>query len=725
MSSKIPTAIYVNRELSWLKFNERVLEQAEDERLPLFERMRFISIYGSNLDEFFMVRVGGLYDARLFTPDEIDAKTGMTINEQIDAIYDRVRALLPRVETCYCNLVMEMEKHGIHQVNFDRLSDYEKGILEAYFKTNVEPFLAPQIIDRHHPFPYLSNKEQFVGLCLRNEKDKKGFDFAVIPVTDLHFKRFHIFQNETKTGWNYVLMAPLIYHFADRLFRKSVVDEKVIFRITRNGDLRVDEALYDEDMDWRSQMEQILNKRKRSAAVRLQLSKPVSERLKEYLLKRLDICERAVMVTNELPPSLTFIYGLFGELENRYPELNYGPMPQVMPPGIDAGDSIIRKLDENGDIFLAYPYHGMKTFLDLLDEAAVSPQVRSIKITLYRIASGSKVAQALIKAAENGKDVLVLVELKARFDEEHNIIWSKRLEEAGCTVIYGMENYKVHSKLCVITRREGNKVSYITQVGTGNYNEKTAKQYTDFCLITKNQSIGEEASRVFQTLQLGGFVDKSNHLLVAPLQMKNRFIEYIDDEITVAKRGEPARIILKVNGLSNKDMIDKLIEASQAGVKITLYVRGICCLRAGVPGYTENIVVKSMVGRFLEHPRIYLFGIGKRENLFIGSADWMTRNLLYRVEVGVRVLDPLIKETIMDILDILEKDNVLAREMLADGTYRRLYPDLDSRAINSQYEQYEYFKEKSKNWKIHSAAAAELKEKPSFFQRLINRLFNR
>lgn len=724
MSSKIPTAIYVNRELSWLKFNERVLEQAEDERLPLFERMRFISIYGSNLDEFFMVRVGGLYDARLFTPDEIDAKTGMTINEQIDAIYDHVRALLPRVETCYRNLVLEMEKHGIHQVDFDRLSDYEKSILEAYFQSNVEPFLAPQIIDRHHPFPYLSNKEQFVGLCLQNEKDKKGFDFAVIPVTDLHFKRFYIFQNETKTGWNYVLMAPLIHYFADRLFKRSIVEEKVIFRITRNGDLRVDEALYDEDMDWRSQMEQILNKRKRSAAVRLQLSKPISQRLEDYLLKRLDICERAVMVTNDLPPSLTFVYGLFGDLEDKYPELNYSPMPQVMPPGINAGDSIIKKIDENGDIFLAYPYHGMKTFLDLLDEAAVSPQVCSIKITLYRIASGSKVAQALIKASENGKDVLVLVELKARFDEEHNIIWSKRLEEAGCTVIYGMENYKVHSKLCVITRREGSHVSYITQVGTGNYNEKTAKQYTDFCLITKNQSIGEEASRVFQTLQLGGFVDKSNHLLVAPLQMKNRFIQYIDDEIAAAKQGLPARIILKVNGLSNKDMIDKLIEASQAGVKITLYVRGICCLRAGVPGYTDNIVVKSMVGRFLEHPRIYLFGVGNRENLFIGSADWMTRNLLYRVEVGVRILDPKIKETIMDILDILEKDNVLARVMLADGTYRRLYPDLDSRAINSQAEQYEYFKEKNKNWKIQSEEQISEK-KESVFQRVIKRLFGR
>lgn len=724
MNSRIPTAIYVNRELSWLKFNERVLEQAEDERLPLFDRMRFISIYGSNLDEFFMIRVGGLYDARLFTPDEIDGKTGMTIDEQIDSIYDRVRALQPRAETCYKNLLMELEKHGIHQVDFDHLTNYEKSILEAYFKTNVEPFLAPQIIDRHHPFPYLSNKEQFVGLCLRNEKDKKGFDFAVIPVTDVHFKRFHIFQNEAKTGWNYVLMAPLICHFADRLFKKSVVDEKVIFRITRNGDLRVEEALYDEDMDWRSQMEKILNKRKRSAAVRLQLSKPVSKQLKEYLLKRLEIYDRAVMITNELPPSLTFIFGLFGELEGRYPELNYGPMPQVMPAGINAGDSIIRKLDENGDIFLAYPYHGMKTFLDLLDEAAVSPQVTSIKITLYRIASGSKVAQALIKAAENGKDVLVLVELKARFDEEHNIIWSKRLEEAGCTVIYGMESYKVHSKLCVITRREGNKVSYITQVGTGNYNEKTAKQYTDFCLITRNQNIGEEASRVFQTLQLGGFVDKSNYLLVAPLQMKNRFIEYIDKEIEVAKKGEPARIFIKVNGLSNKDMIDKLIEASQAGVKITLHVRGICCLRAGVPGYTENIVVKGMVGRFLEHPRIYLFGVGERENLFIGSADWMTRNLLYRVEVAVQILDPLVKKTIMDILDIMEKDNVLAREMLADGTYRRLYPDLDSRAINSQEEQYEYFKEKTKNWKEKSATV-ECEKQPNVFLRLINRLFKR
>lgn len=713
MRSKNPNELYVNRELSWLSFNERVLESAEDDRIPLFERIRFLSIYGSNLDEFFMVRMGGLYDAAMVTPEDYDTKTGMSVDEQIYAIYDRVRTLQPRVETCYESLIKELKQNSIHQVDINNLSRYEDLVLSQYFQKNIQPFLAPQIIDKHHPFPYLSNKEQFVGLRFANDNGR--MEFAVIPVTSKAFSRYFIFPEEFGDGHSFIMMEPLIFYFADKLFKKKTVVEKFIFRITRNGDLKVDEALFDEDIDWRAQMEQIINKRKRSAAVRLQLSTIPSEEMLSYLLKRLEIVPEAVYITTSLPLSLNFIYGLFGELSESYPQFNYEPMPPLMPPGLNPGDSILSYLNNGEDIFLYYPYHGMKTFLDLLDEAAIDSKVTSIKITLYRIASGSKVAQALAKAAENGKDVLVLVELKARFDEEHNIIWSKRLEEAGCTVIYGMEKYKVHSKLCVITRRTGRNVEYITQVGTGNYNEKTARQYTDCALITKDQQIGIEAVRVFENLQMGQFVEQSHYLLVAPLQMQSRLLQMIDEEIKVAQSGKPAQITLKANGLSNKAVIDKLVEASQAGVKITMHIRGICCLKAGVPGYTENITIKSFVGRFLEHPRIYHFGYGEREKLYISSADLMTRNLTYRVEVGVQILSPKVQRAFRDIFSIWDGDNMLARVMQPDGTYVRLYPQADERPIHSQMELYAYFKHLSNQYQ---KPAQTSKKKKGILQRL-------
>lgn len=697
MSLQDQKSIYVNRELSWLSFNERVLESAEDRRLPLFERMRFLSIYGSNLDEFFMVRVGSLYDALLVTPDECDTKTGMRVEEQIQAIYERTQALQPRVEGCYVEIVEALKQENFHQVDINNLSPYEELILSQYFQKNIQPFLAPQIIDKHHPFPYLSNKEQFIGLRFETDNDQPSF--GVIPLTSHHFPRYFSFPEEFGQGRSFVMMEPLIYLFANKLFKKKKVAEKFIFRITRNGDLKVEEALYDEDIDWRSQMEQIINKRKRSVAVRLQLSQPISDKMKAYLLKKLELDEAAIVIGGQLPLSLNFIYGLLGEVEQEYPALNYEPMPALMPPGINPGDSVFGHLNHGEDIFLYYPFHAMKTFLDLLDEAAVHEDVTSIKITLYRIASGSKVAQALIKAAENGKDVLVLVELKARFDEEHNIVWSKRLEEAGCTVIYGMGNYKVHSKLCLITKRSGRDVEYITQIGTGNYNEKTARQYTDCSLITKDQKIALEALRVFEGLQTGHFVEHTEYLLVAPLQMQSRILEMMDKEIALAKQGEPARITIKANGFSFKPAIDKVVEASQAGVKVELYIRGICCLKAGVPGYTESVTIKSMVGRFLEHPRIYRFGYGDREKIYISSADLMTRNLKYRVEVGVEILSPKVKRILRDVLDIFAQDNMLARVMQADGSYVRLYPQEGERPIDSQMELYDYFKQLSRESK--------------------------
>lgn len=682
---------YVNRELSWLRFNERVLEEAEDSRLPLFERMRFIAIFGSNLDEFFMVRVGGLSDAVAITPDSIDKKSQMTAAEQLDMVYGEVRNIMPRVEKCYVNLMRQLRQHGIYQISPANVTEYQERMLERYFSEAVKPYLSPQVIDSHHPFPYLSNKEQY--LCLVLEGDEKKPNVAVVPIMNNNFPRYYIFPDESGRGFCFITSANLVYYFADKLLPKSKITDKFLFRLTRNGDLRVDEALYDEELDWRDQMEKLIKTRKHSSVVRVQLSKEISPEILRYLLKRVKAKNKSVIVTEQLPLSLNFIFGLFGDLAAEFPTLNYENVQSLMPACISPGDSIIRHLDRSGgDILLAYPYHSMKTFLDLLDEAAVDPTVTSIHITLYRIASGSKVAQALAKAAENGKNVMVLVELKARFDEEHNIIWSKRLEEAGCQVIYGFDQYKVHSKLCVITRKVNGAVKHIVQIGTGNYNEKTARQYSDYSLITTNTDIAHEAVNVFETLSLGQFVEDSKYLLVAPLQMKHRFIELIDTEIEAANNGYPARVVAKMNGLSDKDIIDKLIEASQAGVKITMYIRGICCMRAGVPGLTENITIKSMVGRFLEHPRVFLFGYGEREHLYIGSADWMTRNLNYRVEVAVEILDKEVKQTIFDVLDIISKDNMLARVQQPDGTYKRVYPQEGEKKIDSQREQYEMFK---------------------------------
>lgn len=682
---------YVNRELSWLRFNERVLEEAEDSRLPLFERMRFIAIFGSNLDEFFMVRVGGLSDAVAITPDSIDKKSQMTAVEQLDMVYGEVRNIMPRVEKCYINLMRQLRQHGIYQISPANVTEYQERMLERYFSEAVKPYLSPQVIDSHHPFPYLSNKEQY--LCLVLEGDEKKPNVAVVPIMNNNFPRYYIFPDESGRGFCFITSANLVYYFADKLLPKSKITDKFLFRLTRNGDLRVDEALYDEELDWRDQMEKLIKTRKHSSVVRVQLSKEISPEILRYLLKRVKAKNKSVIVTEQLPLSLNFIFGLFGDLAAEFPTLNYENVQSLMPACISPGDSIIRHLDRSGgDILLAYPYHSMKTFLDLLDEAAVDPTVTSIHITLYRIASGSKVAQALAKAAENGKNVMVLVELKARFDEEHNIIWSKRLEEAGCQVIYGFDQYKVHSKLCVITRNVNGAVKHIVQIGTGNYNEKTARQYSDYSLITTNTDIAHEAVNVFETLSLGQFVEDSKYLLVAPLQMKHRFIELIDTEIEAANNGYPARVVAKMNGLSDKDIIDKLIEASQAGVKITMYIRGICCMRAGVPGLTENITIKSMVGRFLEHPRVFLFGYGEREHLYIGSADWMTRNLNYRVEVAVEILDKEVKQTIFDVLDIISKDNMLARVQQPDGTYKRVYPQEGEKKIDSQREQYEMFK---------------------------------
>lgn len=679
--------IYVNREISWLKFNERVLEEAEDQRVPLMERLKFVAIYDSNLDEFMMIRVGSLFDNLLISKDYRDAKTGMTSNDQLDGIFRQTKILSGRLNSAYTDIIEQLKVKNVVQVDCEQMDMYDSAVIAKYFHDEIQPLISPQIIDKQHPFPFFRNEELYVGLHFVEEHHQ--VQFGVVPVSCC-FARMFIFPSSDGEGLRFALVEDIISHFSDKIFKKYKIESRFVMRVTRNGDVNMNEGLYDQEIDWRDEMERLLKKRKKSAAVRLQISTALKPDLLSYLCKRLEITEREVIIES-LPLDLSFVYELAAKVEHTHPELFFDPLPPVLPAGLVAGQSMIQEIERRGDMLLAFPFHNIKPFLDLLDEAAVDPTVISIKMTLYRVASASKIISALIKAAENGKDVLVMVELRARFDEQNNIDWSKQLEEAGCTVIYGVEDYKVHSKLMVITRKDKGRLCYITQVGTGNYNEKTAKMYTDLSLLTTNEGIAMDSLNVFQNLLLGSFVEHAQYLLVAPKQLRVRIMELIDEEIHYAQNGQEARIVVKINSISDKEMIDKLLEASQAGVQITMFVRGICCFRAGVPGFSENIVIKSIVGRFLEHSRIYVFGTGAREKIYIGSADWMTRNTIYRVEVAVEILSQPIKEKLLYMLKIMDSDNVKARQMDSEGTYHRVPRKANEPLIDSQRILYNYF----------------------------------
>lgn len=696
--------IYVNREISWLRFNERVLEEAEDQRVPLMERLKFVAIYASNLDEFMMIRVGSLFDSMLLDQKYRDTKTNLTAKEELDGVFRLVKILSGRLNCAYIDIIEQLKDFDIEQVNLRQMNDYEREVITRYFQEEMMPLLSPQIIDKQHPFPFFRNEELYVGLHFADSNDV--IQFGVIPINDT-FSRFFTFRGAENKGYRFVLAEDIISYFAEEIFSIYPIKGKFVMRVTRNGDININEGLYDEDIDWRDEMERLLKKRKKATAVRLQLSAVPEPELLDYLCKKLDLTQREVIIEGQ-PLDLSFVYPLADQLEQEHKNLYYDSLPPVVSFN---GASMIERISKRGDMLLAFPFQSVKPFIDLLDEAAIDPQVVSIKITLYRVASGSKVVRALMKAAENGKDVLVMVELRARFDEQNNIDWSKQLEEAGCTVIYGVENYKVHSKLMVITRKEKGKLSYITQVGTGNYNEKTAKIYTDLMLITADETIAKEALNVFQSLLMGSFVETSNRLLVAPKQLKSRIIDLIDREKEFARKGEPAEIIVKINSISDKGIIDKLLEASQAGVKIKMFIRGICCFRAGIAGISENITIKSIVGRFLEHSRIYVFGVGERRKIYIGSADWMTRNTQFRVEVASEILSPTIQEQLMYLLEVLDRDNVKAREMDSDGKYQRLFNANHNTPIDSQRVLYEYFAKE---------ADEEVQQQPqeSFFGRL-------
>ncbi len=655
--------IYNNRELSWLKFNERVLEEAEDERVPLCERLTFASIYQSNLDEFFMVRVGSLMDQELLDQELRENKTNMTPGEQIHAILKEVKKLNDRRDSIYTELMEKMEAYGVRLVDFRKIGKEESDYLEKYFEAEIEPLISPTVVGKRQPFPFLRNKEIYAvaSLSTKSQKERIG----IIPCSNSVFER--LIEIPTMKGC-YMLSEELILHFLPKVFKGYAITGKSLIRVTRNADIDAD-ALYDEDLDYREFMADLIKQRKKLSPVRLELSREMDGDVVRVLCKYLEV-KRSHVFRGEAPLDLAFVFTIQDKLR-RNPELFFEKrVPQKSSLFVD-GKSIISQIREE-DKLLSFPYESIRPFLNLLTEAAEDPEVVSIKMTLYRLAKQSKVVEALIEAAENGKEVVVLVELRARFDEENNIEWSRRLEEAGCQVIYGLDGYKVHSKLCLITRKSGDGVEYITQIGTGNYNEKTARLYTDLSFMTANVDIGLNAAAVFQALTKGEVLEKSGPLLVAPKCLQNRVLEMMEEEIQRAQAGEEAYIGVKVNSLTDKKIIDKLAEASRAGVKVEMVIRGISCLKPGVPGETENIHIVSIVGRFLEHSRIYIFGKGERARYYIASADFMTRNTVRRVEVAAPITDEKLKERLSRMFSMLLNDNVKAREENPDGTYRRV-----------------------------------------------------
>lgn len=685
---------YDNRELSWLKFNARVLEEAFDETTPLFERLRFVSIFCSNLDEFFMIRVGSWYDKLLYDPKDRENKTNMNAKEQLAAIAKSVRGLIPIKDEAYSLIMEGISKYGVEHISEDKISPQEDAYLKSYFAREIRPLLFTGIVDKKHPVPFLKNGEVYIGCKLRKKTETGGkFTFGILPVPE-NLPKVVFLPKSRK----FLLIEEIIRRYAKSVFSNFDIHSRCIFRVTRNADIPIDEGLFDHDMDFRDIMAKLVKKRKKLHPVRIEFQGNPDGETVAILSKVLDVSENFVFKQNT-PLSLGFVSTLEKVLEKQK-ELFFEPLSPQQSPAILRNVSLIEQI-KHKDILLNYPYENINQFIRLLDEAAENPDVSSIKITLYRVARDSKIINALNKAAENGKDVLALVELRARFDEENNIGWSKQLEDAGVQVIYGLEELKVHSKLLLITLRDGNDVTYITQVGTGNYNERTSKLYTDLTLLTADKAIGADASVVFNALCEEATVESTNRLLVAPKGLKSKLVEFIDNEITYGKDGY---IGIKINSLTDRDLIEKLAEASRAGVKVELVIRGICCLIPGVPGQTENIRVVSIVGRFLEHSRIYIFGKDNRRRVYISSADFMTRNTERRVEVAAPILAPALADRVCKIFDICMSDNVKARELKSDGLYERVSSE-GKEPLNSQLYFYEQAYEQAK---IDDEAAALL-----------------
>ena len=661
MAHEVDTRYTQERELSWLRFNERVLAEARDETVPLFERLKFAAIFTSNLDEFFMIRVGSISDMTLSKEHHVDSKSGLTPAEQLRAICKAVPALYKQRDKIVSQLEKRLRACNICALSVDELDGKERKQAERWFRDYAAPVLSPMVVDSHHPFPHLPSKNLTVVLTLRQGGERR---FGLVPIP----RALPAFYQLEERGLRYLLTEQIVLSFADTLFENCQVEEKHIISVTRNADISPEDEDYDVGEDFRAHMLKVLKKRARLAPVRLEVQGGPSDELLDYLCPRLGL-GREFVFTSKAPLAMGYVYALEGRLP---PEsaaaLCYPPHTPRWPASLYQNERMIPQILRR-DALLFYPYHSMEPFLHLIKEAANDPAVLSIKITIYRLASTAKLVEYLAAAAENGKDVTVLMELRARFDEQANIAWAQRLEEAGCTILYGFERYKVHSKLCLITRREKGRIQYITQIGTGNYNEKTARLYTDFCLLTASPAIGADAAAFFQNMSTSNLTGEYRQLLAAPHSLKPRLLELMDGEIEKARRGERCGIFIKVNSVTDRELIDKLAQASQAGVPVTLNVRGICCLRPGVPGLTDRIRVFSVVGRFLEHPRIYAFGAGPDASLYIGSADLMTRNTERRVEVACPVTDPAVRRQIKHYVELYCSDNVKARNLGVDGAY--------------------------------------------------------
>jgi polyphosphate kinase len=667
---------YYNRELSWLSFNERVLNEATYPKNPLCEKLGFLAIYQSNLDEFFSVRVGSLHDQSLVDKNARENKTNMTAKEQIDAVMNKTAELIEKKNVIYASLLYELKEEGIEIVNMRDLGEADLSFTRDYFDHSIMPLLSPQVIAKKNPFPFLKDKEIYAVVVL---EAKKGHRLGIVPCNCERTKRLIALPSDSH---KFVLLEEVILHYIPIIFDRYKVNSKSLIRIIRNADIDADERFNeDDDDDFRQLMEKLIKVRRKLCPIKMEYQRLLEDDVTDEICRKINL-DKGQTFLSQTPLDFSF----FSEIKDMLRDKKDLFFPRRVPsiPQEFAGGSDMMKLIEKKDRLLFYPYNSMRPFLDLLKQAANSPIVDSIKITLYRVARNSQIVETLIEAAENGKEVVVLVELRARFDEENNIEWSRRLEDAGCRIIYGLDHYKVHSKLCLITYHDGDKIKYITQVGTGNYNEITARLYTDYCLMTANEGIGFEASGIFRNLCMEQVVDKTELLLVAPKCLQNKIIDMIDEQIKIHEETGNGYIGIKINSLTDKKIIDKLIEASEKGVKIDMVIRGICCLKAGIKGVTDNIHVYSIVGRYLEHSRIYIFGKGSAMKLYIASADFMTRNTTKRVEVAVPVLDASIRRRIYSHFTTMLHDNINARRLGADGQYTLVKKKANSMVVNAQ-----------------------------------------
>ena len=662
-----------NRELSWLRFDQRVLEEARDKSVPLLERMKFVAIFTSNLDEFFMIRVGSLYDMVQTDEKHRDSRSGMTPQEQLDAIYEAVAPLYKERDKTYTEIKKELSPYGICGLDFKELEADEKKYVKKYFKEQILPVLSPQIVDSSHPFPHLLNKDIYVTASLNKKEQMLGIVPVPTYVSDILMLPGHDIR--------YIRMEKVIMEYLHLVFDQYEVSDPNYICVTRNADVSPNDEALEVTDDFRKLMQNTLHKRRRMAVVRLETAEKLSAKMQEYFCEKFKITPAQIFRT-KMPMKLDYMFSIAGNLpESMKRSLVYEPFSPQKSAHVQEG-SMLKQVKKQ-DILLFYPYESMDPFLKLIKDASADPNVMTIKITIYRLAKKARLVEYLCAAAENGKEVTVLIELRARFDEQNNIDWSERLEEAGCRVIYGFDGYKVHSKICLITYRNRNEIQYITQVGTGNYNEKTAAMYTDLSLMTADPRIGQDAAEFFKNMSIGNLQGSYQYLIVSPVILKSSILQMMDEEI---QKGKDGRIVMKMNSVTDVDFIRKVSEASCAGVRVDLIVRGICCILPGVPEYTENVRVMSVVGRYLEHPRIFSFGTGKEQKIYIGSADMMTRNTEKRVEVACPVLDEQIRRQINHDLKVMLNDNVKARVMQKDGTYtkRKIKDEASRKMIDSQ-----------------------------------------